>query len=391
MFRRHPAHYPRHGAPHRPQPALANYRVATLLVVSLSSFAAVPLAAQALSPTVGPASSGAPAAAPARILEEADGAPVKKSPRPTDEPVAQPGRSVAQPGRSTESTTTSSSPSKSSTPQAEIATADSTGLIFLGAAGAVSTLEQRVGEPLAKHDYADLEGGVPSGSRMITFDSRGTWASVANAQPGSTIHNHIVRWATAIKVRSNPVLLAYSHEPELEGNLDRGTATDFINAYRKVVTVFRQQGVTNVRWTWQMTAWAFRARSDSRVAAAKWYPGDNYIDIVGADAYNWNTCGHGRGRWNSLQSLGDPVIAFAKAHGKKVAFPEFGSDADSRRAAWLDDAHTFMVANRATIAAAFYFNRPPTNPANADCSWPLATAAEFAAYGRIAADAYFTN
>ncbi len=116
-----------------------------------------------------------------------------------------------------------------------------------------------------------------------------------------------------------------------------------------------------------------------------------YVDNVGADAYNWFTCGNGAGRWNELSTLTDPVLAFARAHGKPASLPEFASHQDARRAQWVSNAHDYLVANGDIISAAFYFNRGPTNPANSDCSWQLETEAEFSQYGEMARNtAHFT-
>jgi hypothetical protein len=260
--------------------------------------------------------------------------------------------------------------------------------IYWGAAGDVSTLSSKTGDALATHAYASFGGKVPT-ARMITVNAPGTWASVAAVKPGSALYTDIVRWADTIKARGGNILLAYQHEPEVSAKTNLGGPEDFKAAYRKVISIFRQRGVTNVTYTWQMTAWAFRAPSTDRQYAAKWYPGDAYVDVVGADAYNWNTCGPSLGRWVELSTLTSPVVSFAKAHGKKAALPEFASNNSGNRAAWLDNAHTYLKANDPMIVAAFYFNRGPTNPANMDCDWALHTSAEYAAYDRIASDTVF--
>lgn len=261
--------------------------------------------------------------------------------------------------------------------------------VYLGAAGDAEVLRTKTSHPFGDHDYAKLEGSIPQ-ARMITVNSSHTWRQIANAQPGSTIHSDLVRWGRTLKDRG-PVFLAYSHEPETSGNVSKGNAADFKAAYRKVVQVVRAQGATNVSFTWQMTAWAFRAPSTSRVYAAKWYPGDSYVDVVGADAYNWHTCGEGQGRWAQLSTVAGGGLAFAKSHGKQFALPEFAAHRDSRRAAWLDSAHEWIRTNKGTFAAAYYFNRPPTNSSNRDCDWSLATDADYRAIGRIAGDgALFT-
>jgi len=268
--------------------------------------------------------------------------------------------------------------------------AQATTPMYLGAVGESAALSNSIGVPIATHAYAQFSSKVPT-ARMITVRTSDSWATVAAARPGSALYDNIVRWAQTLKGRSGPVMLAYHHEPEASGSSEYGTPAEFINAYRQVVSIFRAQGVTNVEYTWQMTAWSFRAKASDPRHAAKWYPGDAYVDNVGADAYNWFTCGHGAGRWNELSTLTDPVLAFARAHGKPASLPEFASHQDARRAQWVSNAHDYLVANGDIISAAFYFNRGPTNPANSDCSWQLETEAEFSQYGEMARNtAHFT-
>jgi hypothetical protein len=257
---------------------------------------------------------------------------------------------------------------------------------YLGAVGDVAGLARNTGAPVATHAYAQFSGSVPT-ARMITVRANGSsWRAVANAGPGSALYDDITRWADTIKGRTGPIMFAYNHEPEASASNSYGTAADFIAAYRHVVTIFRQRGVQNVEFTWQMTEYAFRVSSSDARYAAKWYPGDAYVDNVGADAYNWFDCGHGTGKWVELSTMADPVLAFARAHGKHASLPEFASDPNSRRASWLQNAHQYFLAHQDVLTAAFYFNRGPTNPANQDCSWNLTTRPEFDAYGSMAKD-----
>lgn len=257
------------------------------------------------------------------------------------------------------------------------------GRIFLGVAGDAESLGGGPSGLVGDHDYAQLEArGIPQ-ARMITVNSAATWRQVADARAGSAIHSNLVRWARELRGRG-PVLLAYSHEPETSGNKRKGTAADFKAAFRKVVTVMRSNGAGNVSFTWQMTAWAFRAAPSDRIHASKWYPGNDVVDVVGADAYNWHSCGEGRGRWMELSQIAGAGLDFAIARKKQFSLPEFGSHAGSQRAAWIDRAHSWMADNKKWFAGAYYFNRPPTNLANDDCSWPLRTTAEKAAFRRMA-------
>jgi beta-mannanase len=271
--------------------------------------------------------------------------------------------------------------------------ASATTPMYIGSVdGGYQQMVAGTGENMADHAYAQFTSKVPN-TRMVTVESgSATWSSVASSGPGSALYNNIVRWAQTIKAENHPVMVAYNHEPEASAGGQHGTAAQFIAAYRHVEDIFNSQGATNVIWTWQMTAYAFRTSpSDSRYAA-KWYPGDGYVDNVGADAYNWFTCGHGSGKWNELQKLGDPVLAFARGHGKAASFPEFASDSNSGRVSWINNAHQYLVANQDVLTAAFYFNRAPTVAANGDCSWALKTSSEFTAFGNIVRDrSHFTS
>lgn len=260
--------------------------------------------------------------------------------------------------------------------------------MYIGAAGDSQGLAQHIGAPLDDHAYAHFQSKVPP-ARMITVQASVSWPAVAAASPGSAIYSDIVRWAQTIKVRSGTTLLAYHHEPEAAGNGNFGSAADFGRAFRRVVSIFRAQGVHNVAFVWQMTAYAFRTSPNDPRYAAKWYPGDAYVDNVGGDAYNWYTCGHGNSKWTDFSTLADPVVAFARAHHKQASFPEFAADANARRAQWVVSVHQYLIAHRDVVSAAFYFQRGPTTSVGSNCRWPLNTSTEYKAYGDMARDATY--
>lgn len=255
--------------------------------------------------------------------------------------------------------------------------------LILGAMGDVAALERAVGHPLAVHKYGQLSGSVPSNAKMINMEPGSTpWRQVASAKPGSSLHSNIVRWADTLKSRKERILFAFDHEPEASGSDRMGSASDYIAAYRRVVDIFRSRGVNNLEYTWQMTANAFRVESGDDRAAAKWYPGNSYVDHVGADPYNWYKCGQGQGNWVHLQTLVDPVIAFARARNKQVVLAEWASDADSRRADWLRRAGDYFQSNSDVLRAVFYFQ----NSHRAGCEWQLRSNADVSAFRSFASD-----
>ncbi len=83
------------------------------------------------------------------------------------------------------------------------------------------------------------------------------WSDIANAAPGTALYNEIVGWANAVKGFGAPLYFTFHHEPEAEVNLVNGTAPEFIAAWRKIVGIFGEQGVSNARFLWIMTDYSF--------------------------------------------------------------------------------------------------------------------------------------
>ena len=209
------------------------------------------------------------------------------------------------------------------------------------------------------------------------------------ATSGSTTYNNIVRWANTIKSRGSLTLFGFAHEPESKYQKHLGSASQYIAAYRHVADIIRSQGVSNIRFVWQMTAYSFRTGGSQ--AASNYYPGDNYVDDVGADPYNWGSC-RSAGPWVQLSTVTDPVLSFARAHGKLAVLAEFASTGGSQRAAWLNSAHQYLVANRSVIQGAFYFDRKATSAEGARCNWSLTSSADISAFRSIVNDTnYFSS
>jgi hypothetical protein len=230
---------------------------------------------------------------------------------------------------------------------------------------------------------------VKSERRNHTFVQ---WRDIANAQPGSALHNDIVTWANRIKSLGTHVYFTFNHEPETSLN-SSGQGAEFIAAWRKVITVFRGQGVTNADYLWIMTAYSFKARDRRR--AVDWYPGEAYIDYMGADAYNWYNCRPGTSNpWNSLEQLLNPMRLFAQGRTiKGLMVPEWASTEDSaqpgRKAQWFADARAlFKKPGWEGFKAVLYYNKSSKYP---NCRWFVdSSQASLTAFSAMANDVYYS-
>lgn len=218
------------------------------------------------------------------------------------------------------------------------------------------------------------------------------WADIASAQPGSPLHTDIVRWATRVKDYGAPMYFVFHPEPETVSNDSNGTSTDFIAAWRKVISVFREAGVTNASYVWTMTDYSFW-RTDHR-RAALWYPGDGYLDHIAADAYNWYTCRGNNTPWWSLQQIIDPLRQFGAAHPSKgLMLLEFGGYEDpavtGRKAQWFRDAQAlFKQPGWEQFKAILYFNT--AQPPFPNCQWWIDTSqSSLEAFRSLANDPFY--
>ena len=258
------------------------------------------------------------------------------------------------------------------------------GQIFFGVDGTAGQAARAT--PLSLHTYSQMNRSVPN-ARMITMGTGGLhWNQISSAGPGSSTYNNIVNWANTLRGRTGPTLLTFSHEPEASAKRGYGTSAEYVQAFQHVVDIFRSQGVSNVEWTWQMTGNAFRVSPSDARYAAKWYPGDSYVDNVAADVYNWSNC-RSSGAWTELSTAAAPMLAFARAHGKKAVLAEYASDSGSQRVQWLNNVHQYLVDNADTFRAAYYFDHPN----NTGCSWALTSNADISAFTAMAQDPLFTQ
>ena len=174
------------------------------------------------------------------------------------------------------------------------------------------------------------------------------WADIAAAQPGSSLYGQIEGWADRIKAYGVPIYFAFNHEPEASASSTMGAAPDFIAAWRKIHDVFQAHSVTNARFIWIMTDYSFAVGSQARNYAPKWYPGDQYVDAMGIDAYNWYTCRTGiNNAWKSLEQIIKPFRDFGAAHpDKELWLTEWASTEDpampGRKAQFFHDAQALF-------------------------------------------------
>jgi hypothetical protein len=252
---------------------------------------------------------------------------------------------------------------------------------------AVDALQNQLGRKLAiVHTYLKWQAPFPTRSDL-TFLGQGSmllisWAGTDTQQVVSGADDSWIRTrARQIKALGKPVFLEWRWEmdrPNLRSQVHSGA--EYVAAWDHIRAVFAQVGVDNAAWVWCPTATGF---SDGQAAA--FYPGNNEVDWICADAYP---------AYGSTASFASTVTAFlgwASHYAKPVMIGEFGvpeSDGASQRAQWLRAAQRVVVADP-QIKALLYFDADPAGQ-GPQGSYSLAgDAAALAAFRAIAAQPYF--
>ncbi len=172
---------------------------------------------------------------------------------------------------------------------------------------AIDAFEQKAGRKLdivyRYHDWGTTDNGVFPDvhetaqlnddyivhlsweSRRYSARQNVTWTEIANGSQDAVIH------AAAQRVKNAPGKMMISFDHEMDNTAvhgDDGPDADYVAAYRRIIDLFREGGVTNVVWVWTPMGW-----SGTRSRLPGLYPGDSYIDWLGYDPYNFYTCNGG--------------------------------------------------------------------------------------------------
>lgn len=88
-------------------------------------------------------------------------------------------------------------------------------------------------------------------------------------------------------------------QPTVDGKLPHGgTYDEFIAAWRHVVSYTRSHGATNLKWVFNPTTDTYAQTTP----IAKIWPGDDYVDVLGLDGFNWGK-DNKWGRWLSFKRI----------------------------------------------------------------------------------------
>jgi len=146
---------------------------------------------------------------------------------------------------------------------------------------------------------------------------------------------------------------------------DANAPAKYAAAWRHIVGIFRAQGASNVRWVFNPNVGNAMTHTASGASHWNWYanyyPGDAYVDYVGAHGFNgpavWNTS------WQDFGTMTDGTAAdrmlsdlAARYPAKPIIVGEFATQEGTagQKAAWITDAYARMRANPRVVGAVWF-------------------------------------
>jgi Glycosyl hydrolase family 26 len=208
-------------------------------------------------------------------------------------------------------------------------------------------------------------------------------ASFADIAAGE-YDSYFRREAIAAKDANIPILLRFAHEMNLTSS-DWGpgklgnTAATYVEAWRHIVSIFRQEGATNVQWVWAPNV------DYGGKPFAQFFPGDEWVDYVGLDGYNWGTASGDS--WSTFANVfASSYATITQLSTKPLIISETASsELGGSKAAWIEGAFFATIpATMPRVKAVVWFND------NKEEDWRInSSRASLEAYRRVVASSLY--
>lgn len=210
-------------------------------------------------------------------------------------------------------------------------------------------------------------GSIP----MITWEPW-AWGGPETDQPDYSLSkiingNHdtyIRKFAQQVKQVNGTIYLRTMHEMNGNwypwcGTVNGNTPSQYVPAYRHIVDVFRQEGVSNVRWVWSPNNGGLPDWGTSSMQS--YYPGDNYVDFTAVDGYNFGTT-DSWSAWASFTDVFDQAYQTITGFSQKpMIIAEMSSaEAGGNKANWIRNTFDTIKTSYPKITAVIWFNEKQT-------------------------------
>jgi len=214
------------------------------------------------------------------------------------------------------------------------------------------------------------------------------------------IHDgYIEQFATDSKSLNSKIYIRFLHE--FNGNwylwsgnkngAENGGPEKIVRVWKYIVDKFKSIGATNVKWVWNPHGPSIDINQNGWNSIDKYWPGDDYVDWIGMDAYNWypkDPWGGNRPYRDFDNCFGELYNECQKLSTKPMMIAEFGSPEfefnDMNKAAWITNAFDQIKNNYQQIKLVLWFH------INKELDWRInSSPSSLKAYQKAIDDPYF--
>lgn len=189
------------------------------------------------------------------------------------------------------------------------------------------------------------------------------WKNIASGKLDKKILDPQIQ---RIKAYGKRVFLSFDQETDARIKEGAGTPAEFVAAYRHVRDRFRELGADNVVWVWTVSGYLGSA-ADMKAL----YPGDEYVDWIAMDQYNYYQC-HDTTDWKDFLRSQQPSYEWLRENisdEKPVMLAEFATAPDAGAPQRQRDWYTQIpaaVKKLPEVKALVHWNRPTSEQAACD-------------------------
>lgn len=181
---------------------------------------------------------------------------------------------------------------------------------------------------------------------------------------------YIESWVKKIASLEAPLLLRPMHEMNGDwypwcGTVNGNRVEEYVAVWKYLYDFFNAYVPPGViQWVW--SPYAFSKPDINKNAISKYFPGDDFVDWIALDGYNWGTCKPGFS-WEGFEEI------FTSAYGKATRLSDkpvmIGETASTEKggdkAAWIKGAFEVMEEKFPRIQGLVWFN------VKKECDWQL--------------------
>ena len=166
--------------------------------------------------------------------------------------------------------------------------------------------------------------------------------------------SYIRTWAKEAAKIGTPIYVRFAHEMNDSHRYPWATKTntpeEFVDGWKHVHNIFQEEKANNVIWVWSPHI-AYKGFE-------RYYPGDDYVDVVGTTTLNYGTVVDWSQWWTFKELFGDYYDKLEKIN-KPIMICELGSlTVGGDRSEWFKDAMYEIINDYPLIRSIVFYHYP---------------------------------